>query len=641
MLLLGAGFVVNGYTLIRTIVLKEAEDHVRAALRVAWSEYAHALNDLTRILQLIGGKSLVLQAIKNNDPGLLSPRLEVLMKQYGLDFMTIIDMNGRVFMRARYPHTIGDVAYLDGVVLGALKGKETRGTVTVPKEVLNLEGDGLAQKVFMELVPTPKAKLTPVDFIDAGLALKAAIPIRDGPNQIGAIYGGVLLNRNYAIVDSIQQTIFHEMDYDGRQLGTVTIFQGDTRIATTVRNQDGTRAIGTRVSSEVYNRVVENDLSWLGKAFVVRDWYLSAYDPLKSPDGDIAGIIYVGVLKKKFDDYEKSLLSRFVMIAVIGIVITLVLSSVLLYRFVKPINRVAMAAEQIAAGQFPSQIKEETTYKEAFDLAQAFNIMVASIRERDEQLRAMNADLTGMNEKLRKQNKDYMELLSFVAHELKSPIQSIMLGLSSMMSPALGALNQQQEKIAAIAMRNVSHVTTMIRNYLDLSRIEKGEFIVHVSTVLLEEEVIEPIKMEISSQLEAAQMTIYDEVPRGLRIECDGELTKVVMNNLLSNAAKYGRANSTIKILFKDLDDSIQVGVWNEGQGIAPANFDKLFVKFTDLVSRDRSGKRGTGLGLYITKEIIERHHGAIWVESEEGKWIQFSFRIPKVQEASSTGHGR
>jgi len=174
-LVLGGIFAFNGYTMIRSIVFKETQDHVTSDLRVAWSEYRHKLDDIARILQLIGGKKELLEALKNRDEKWITIRLEQLRKQYGLDFITVLNNEGRVFTRAQYPYKRGDMAYRDGIVMGSLKGKEIKGTVIIPREVLELEGDGLLQRVFLELVPTPKAKLTPLKFIDSGMALKIGI----------------------------------------------------------------------------------------------------------------------------------------------------------------------------------------------------------------------------------------------------------------------------------------------------------------------------------------------------------------------------------------------------------------------------------------------------------------------------------
>jgi signal transduction histidine kinase len=149
--------------------------------------------------------------------------------------------------------------------------------------------------------------------------------------------------------------------------------------------------------------------------------------------------------------------------------------------------------------------------------------------------------------------------------------------------------------------------------------------------VLLKEDVIDPIKYQLGPQLAAARMTVLDQVPGGVEVEADLSLLRVVMNNLLGNAVKYGAANSQIQIHFEDLGEWIQVGVRNEGPGVPAVDIDQLFRKFTDIASRDKMGRKGTGLGLFITKEIIEKHGGMVWAEGEAGKWIRFSFRIPKT----------
>ncbi len=93
------------------------------------------------------------------------------------------------------------------------------------------------------------------------------------------LVGGILINRNYEIVDKIRTTVFKGESYKGQQLGTATIFQDDVRISTNVRNADGSRAIGTRVSAEVAEAVLKRGDTWRSRAFVVNEWYISAYAP--------------------------------------------------------------------------------------------------------------------------------------------------------------------------------------------------------------------------------------------------------------------------------------------------------------------------------------------------------------------------
>ena len=630
---LGGTFLFNGYTLIRSIVLREANDYVASALRVTWSEYDHRLTELQLMLQLIGSKTLLIDALKQGDDTAITARLNALMEQHHLDFMTVLNRDGRVFTRARPPHHRGDPAHRDGIITDALSGREVAGTVLIPPEVLEREGAGLVEKVRIDTVPTPMSKRASSRRVNAGMALKAAVPVWDGSKQIGVVYGGVLLNQNDALVDKIQQTIFLAHTYDGRPLGSVTIFQGDTRIATTLKSAAGARAVGTTVSSEVYDQVLERGQPWLGKAFVVDDWYLAAYEPIYDPSQNIIGILYVGVLEKKFSDYQKALLDQFAITGITGTLAALALSYILLSRFVRPINRLAHAVEQVSEGSFPAGVPEERQFREIYHLTRAFNAMVQQIQERNRRVGQMNEDL-------KRQNKSYMELLGFVVHELKTPINSITFGLSSMMAQSVGQLNEKQQKLADIIMRNASYLNAMIRNYLDLSRIEKGELTISPSKVLLKEDVIDPIKYQLGPQLAAARMTVFDQVPVGVEVEADLNLLRVVMNNLLGNATKYGAADSQIQIQFEELGEWIQVGVWNEGPGVPAANVEQLFSKFTDFVSKDRTGRKGTGLGLFITREIIEKHGGTVWAEGKEGKWIRFSFRIPKRMEGYQPAEG-
>jgi len=95
-------------------------------------------------------------------------------------------------------------------------------------------------------------------------------------------------------------------------LWTATIFQWDLRISTNVKTSDGTRAIGTCVSSDVYEKVLENGLNYIGRAFVVNAYYITAYEPIRNTKGTIIGILYVGLLEKKYLDYKIKLTYEFI-----------------------------------------------------------------------------------------------------------------------------------------------------------------------------------------------------------------------------------------------------------------------------------------------------------------------------------------
>ena len=140
-----------------------------------------------------------------------------------------------------------------------MKGEAQASTVIVPREELLREGRDLAENAFILFVPTPKAREVPADRETSGMMLKAAAPIlNESGGLLGVLYGGVLLNRNYQIVDKVRDLLYGEGFYRNKEMGTATIFQGDLRISTNVRDENGNRAIGTRVSEEVYQAVVRN-----------------------------------------------------------------------------------------------------------------------------------------------------------------------------------------------------------------------------------------------------------------------------------------------------------------------------------------------------------------------------------------------
>ncbi|HDN84650.1 MAG TPA: ATP-binding protein, partial [Candidatus Aerophobetes bacterium] len=124
-------------------------------------------------------------------------------------------------------------------------------------------------------------------------------------------------------------------------------------------------------------------------------------------------------------------------------------------------------------------------------------------------------------------------------------------------------------------------------------------------------------------------ITLKLEIPDSFKIMADPDLLKIVMENLLSNAIKYGKEKGMVKIGARMEKKECRINVWNEGEGIPKDRIDQLFAKFTRLSGEKFRKEQGSGLGLFITKEIIQKHGGKIWAESEEGKWADFIFTLP------------
>ena len=207
------------------------------------------------------------------------------------------------------------------------------------------------------------------------------------------------------------------------------------------------------------------------------------------------------------------------------------------------------------------------------------------------------------------------------------------MGLYTVKDGYLGDLSPEQRKALEAVARSLDYFQDLIKKYLSLSRIERGALEVRKVPLALRPEVVDPAVEALRRELEEKGMAVEVRIPPGMRVVADRDLLRIVYDNLLSNAIKYGKEGGRIVLEARESDDEVVLSVWNEGPGIPRDKLPLLFQKFSRLDVPSHAKKRGTGLGLFICKEIVERHGGRIWAESEEGKWAKFSFTLPKGKE--------
>jgi signal transduction histidine kinase len=271
-----------------------------------------------------------------------------------------------------------------------------------------------------------------------------------------------------------------------------------------------------------------------------------------------------------------------------------------------------------------SQGERATALRENIDeLAGPILKLATALYEREVELEKANTHLKRIN-------SHYMEVLGFVTHEIKNHL-GMMLGSSyNLSSGELGELNERQRDMLDILLRNGERLNVMIKDYLDLSRIERGELQVRKEQLPLRKRIVEPVLAELRAQLETNKMYVELDIPITLEVMADPDLLEVVMENLLHNAIKYGRKEGKIRVVAESLPNGRTVYVWNEGAGIPREKAERLFTKFGRLGGEASKNIRGTGLGLFVTREIIQKHGGEIKAESEEGKWVSFIFTLPR-----------
>jgi signal transduction histidine kinase len=241
-----------------------------------------------------------------------------------------------------------------------------------------------------------------------------------------------------------------------------------------------------------------------------------------------------------------------------------------------------------------------------------------------------NARLFGQ---VQRANEAKTEFVSFVSHELKQPMTSMKGYTDLLMKGIGGALNDQQKQFIQVIRNNVGRMDQLVQSLLDISRIESGRLRLEMSEVAPEELISEAVQA-FEPTMRAKNQTIQVDIEVNLPVVTGdrGRLLQV-LTNLVSNANKYTPESGVITIRAARWQENEQTyvrwSVQDTGIGMTPEEQERLFTKYFRSSSTAVRSEQGTGLGLVITRSIIEMHGGRIWVESEYRKGSTFNFIIP------------
>ncbi len=218
-----------------------------------------------------------------------------------------------------------------------------------------------------------------------------------------------------------------------------------------------------------------------------------------------------------------------------------------------------------------------------------------------------------------------------VSHELRTPLVAIGKSIDLIINKTAGELSKTQEELLTIADRNVKRLTFLINDLLDLSKLEAGKASIRRESVAIESIASECIK-GLEPWAGTKSIRIEKDIEEGLPdVEADPDRITQVFHNLLGNSIKFTPTNGVIvvRIRLRKGDLQVQVSVADNGIGISKDDLPKVFDKFYQTGERVSTDISGTGIGLSITKEIVELHGGKIWVESEKGRGAEFIFTLP------------
>ena len=614
--------LVFGSRLVKNTLITEAQTKVKNDLNVARMVFNERLDNIKDIIRLTAAREGIQSALKDQEKDLLFQYLNRVRIEYSLDILTLTDHEGRVIIRTRNPGVIGDDQSSGYLVNKALQKGLFAAPQIIPQEEL-----------VIEFVDTPKAVYRPEDKEEDGMMLKAASSIEYDGELVGVLYGGVLINRNPDIVDRVKELVYKDEQYQGREIGTATIFQNDLRISTNVRNELGERAIGTRVSAEVNQAVLVEGKAWIDRAFVVNNWYITAYEPIKDINGLIIGILYVGMLERPYLETSNRVMRTFSIIAALCVVILLILLYFSTSRIIHPLGKMVEATQNISRGDLSHKLIIKSR-DEIGSLADSFNQMTTELKMANEKLVDWGKTLEKKVEERTREIKEIQahliqseklasigKLSAGVAHEINNPLGGILMYSHLILEDAEEG-SQTAENLKKI-INETTRCKNIVRGLLDFARPKEPE----ISNIDLNE-LLDGTLSLLERQVLFQNIKVDKQYAGDLKkISADRAQLQQVFTNIILNAAEAmdGRGTLTLVTVCGLDKKQMEVQIRDTGQGIKEEDRRRLFEPF---FSTKEVGK-GTGLGLAISYGIIQRHKGTIQVQSEVGKGTTFFIQLP------------
>ena len=246
-----------------------------------------------------------------------------------------------------------------------------------------------------------------------------------------------------------------------------------------------------------------------------------------------------------------------------------------------------------------------------------------------ESLQRSNKLLFEVNKELKKATQAKSEFLAHMSHELRTPL-NVIIGFSQLMIDEVpGQVNTEQRRCLDDILSSGEHLLGLINDVLDLSKIESGKLKLRLTDIALTD-VIEPLKRTMTPILAPRKQSLDMEVEKGLPpVHADKAKLRQVLINLLSNSAKFTPDGGKLKIEAVRKGEWCQVSLVDNGVGINKEDQERIFEPFCQVDNPLTKEKGGAGLGLTVAKQIIEKHGGKIWVDSEYGKGSRFIFTLP------------
>lgn len=558
--------------------------------------------------------------------------------QLGLDFLIFLPAGSDAAQAARWP-----------VIQAGLNGVPTTNIDIFSGADLEALGRELAARARIPLIETEAAVPTDRTVEDRGMVVHSASPVRVDGHE-GALVGGILLNRNLNFIDTINALVYLNPVRQGEFQGTATLFLEDVRVSTNVRLFEDVRALGTRVSAVVRKSVLDDGLTWLNRAFVVNDWYVSGYLPITDSFENRVGMLYVGFLEAPFATARREAIV-WVLGAFAGVMALSVPAFLWLARGVfAPLERMTMTMRRVGRGDLSARHGSVGRRDEIGLVATHLDDLLDQVQDRDHRLRAYaeelndrvdqrTAELREANIKLENTYRQLVmseklaaigEITAGVAHEINNPV-AVIQGNMDVVRETLGPDTAEIETELNLVDRQIVRIQAIVGKLLQFAK--PREFASYGEAVPLAE-VVEDCLVLVDHVVTKRRITVEQDLANVPNVRGDaGELQQVVVNLVVNAAQAMGEDGTLTLRLSAESRDGIKgacLRVADTGPGIPD---DKLSAVFDPFFTTKQA--EGTGLGLSISQTLIQRAGGLITVSNRPSGGAEFAVWLPAAVQSN------
>lgn len=573
-----------------------------------------------------------------DDPAALGAFLEERRAALGLDFLYFLDGTGAVHS-APAGGRLADPARWP-VVAAALAGGAGAGIDIFDAADLHRLSPDLASRARLPLVETRAAVPTERTEETRGMVVHAAAPARGG----GALVGGTLLNRNLAFIDEINTLVYPAGRLGDSGQGTATIFLDDVRISTNVRLFEDVRALGTRVSAAVRARVLDEGQVWLDRAFVVNDWYVSAYEPITDTFGARVGMLYVGFLEAPFKAAERQTLFEIAA----TLLIVLAVSVPVLLRWAQgifaPLERMNATIETVEKGDLGARTGIGAADDEIGRVASHLDSLLDRLQERDRALRDWaeelearvkdrTRDLEDANRQIEATTRQLIvseklaaigEITAGVAHEINNPL-AVIQGNLDVVREDLGARAEPLRTEFTLIQEQIQAIHILVSKLLHFARPEEYA---DAGSGNDPDTVIRDTMPLVHHLLSKARVEVEMDLSAGVVVAMNHTELQQVLINLMVNAVQAMPEGGRLTLRTRREEAKgramVRISVSDTGTGMPPEVLGRIFDPF---FTTKRS--EGTGLGLSISRNLVTRSGGTITADSAPGQGTRFEILLP------------